>query len=78
MVEISCSGSSSCPCPRREDHWVAIGEEGTRELLRRLDAVKASEDRVVEVEDILRQAYPVLRAHDMWSLVDRIDALKLT
>lgn len=62
---------------RGEAHWVAMGDEGTRELLRRLDAVRESEDRKIEIEDILRQAYPVLRQADMWSLVDRIDALKL-
>ena len=77
MVEISCTGSSSCPCPDREAHWVAMGAEGTRELLRRLDAVREAEDRKVEIEDILRQAYPVLREADRWSLVNRIDALKL-
>ncbi len=70
---VTCTGSSSCPCPDREAHWVAMGETGTRELLRRLDAVSAAEGRMVEVEDILRQAYPVLREADRWSLVDRID-----
>ena len=33
-------------------------------------------DRLVEIEDILRLAYPVLRQADQWSLVDRIDKIR--
>jgi hypothetical protein len=44
-------------------------------LGKRLDFERTN-DRIVEMEDILRSAYPVLRQADQWSLVDRIDKIR--
>ena len=42
FAAISCTRSSSCPCPDRVTHWMACGESGVEELLRQRDAVLQS------------------------------------
>jgi hypothetical protein len=39
---LSCSGSSSCPCPNTLAHWVASGESGVEELLRQRNVLHQS------------------------------------
>ena len=51
FAAISCSGSSSCPCPRTEAHWAALGEEGARELLQRIAALTEERNALQAASD---------------------------
>jgi hypothetical protein len=59
-------------------HSASGCRERVHALLRGADlTIRDLQDKVVEMSDILRGAYQSLRKADQWSLVDRIDALKL-